>query len=95
MPLPEIPNSIIPVMKKTKQPKTTYKTSKFDELHFAVSRYGSSLHRELFDMMVDAGMTKKQIFLKFVKMIRQTSETNHKVLKHIGIRHWTFDMDTD
>lgn len=77
---------------KTK--KTKFKDKgKFEDLHFAVSQHGSEMHKTLFNMMVDTSMSKSQIVSSYLKLLRSTSETNHHILKSMGIRHYSFNQD--
>jgi len=80
---------------KNKLPKDTYSTKRFEDLHFAVCQHGTSMHKEFWDLMVDADFSKKQIFTRYMKMLRQTSQTNHLILKSVGVRHFTFKTDKD
>jgi hypothetical protein len=73
--------------------KDTYSVRRYVDLHFAVAHYGTSMHRELWDLMVDAGLNKKQIFSKYMKMLRQTSKANGDILQCVGVRHFSFQMD--
>jgi hypothetical protein len=66
--------------------KDTYSTSRYDNLHFAVSQYGSSYHREFFDLMVDAGMSKRQIFQSYMKYLRLHSHIATDILKEVNRR---------
>jgi hypothetical protein len=43
--------------------------------------------------MVDAGFNKKQIFNKYMKMLRQTSKAIGDILQCVGVRHFSFQMD--
>jgi len=74
-------------------PKDTYSPSRYDELHFAVAVYGTEMHRGLFDMLVDAGLSKRQIFTKYMKVLRETSAVNHDILRGVGVRNYSFKMD--
>ena len=76
-----------------KMPKDTYSVGAYEDLHFAVSQYGSGMHRQLWDLMVDAGLNRKQIFTKYMKMLRETSQVNHDILKSVGVRHFSFQAD--
>ena len=66
--------------------KDTYSTSRYDNLHFAVTQYGSSFHREFWDMMVDAGMSKRQIFQSYMKMLRLHNVISSDILKEVNRR---------
>lgn len=76
-----------------KMPKDTYSAKRFDDLHFAVCQYGSAMHKGLWDMLVDTGFDKKQIFTKYMKVLRETSHVNHDILNAVGVRHFSFQMD--
>jgi hypothetical protein len=76
-------------------PKDTYSSPRYDELHFAVAHYGTEMHRGLFDMLVDAGLSKRQIFTKYMKVLRETSAVNHDILRCVGVRNYSFKMDKD
>jgi len=39
----------------------------------------------LFDMLVDAGLSKRQIFTKYMKVLRETSAVNHDILRCVGV----------
>ena len=79
-------------MNKYDLPKDTYSSSRYDELHFAVAHYGTEMHRGLFDMLVDAGVSKRQIFTKYMKVLRETSAVNHDILRCVGAMNFeTFD----
>lgn len=75
-----------------KMPKDTYSARRYDDLAFAVAYYGTGYHRQLWDLMVDAGLNKKQIFTKYMKMLRETSKINHDILKNVGVDHFSFQM---
>jgi hypothetical protein len=72
-------------MKKYNITKDTYSARKYENLHFAVSQYGSSYHREFFDLMVDAGMSKRQIFQSYMKMLRLHNVISTDILKEVNI----------
>ena len=76
-----------------KLPKDTYSVRRYEDLHFAVAHYGTVMHRQLWDLMVDAGLNKKQIFTKYMKMLRNISHVNDDILKAVGVRHFSFQMD--
>ncbi len=76
-------------------PKDTYSSSRFEELQFAVAHYGTEMHRGLFDMLVDAGLSKRQIFTKYMKVLRETSAVNHDILRCVGVRNYSFKMDKE
>lgn len=76
-------------------PKDAYSSSRFEELQFAVAHYGTEMHRGLFDMLVDAGLSKRQIFTKYMKVLRETSAVNHDILRCVGVRNYTFKMDKE
>jgi hypothetical protein len=71
-------------MNDYKLPKDTYSSSRYDELHFAVAHYGTQMHRGLWDMLVDSGMTKRQIFSEYMKVIRTTTAVNNDILHCVG-----------
>jgi hypothetical protein len=78
---------------KTKTTKDKYTITKYEDLHFAVSQHGTAMHKNLWDLMVDAGLNKRQIFTKYMKMLRNTSQVNHAILKTVGVRHFSFEGD--
>lgn len=80
---------------KNKLPKDTYTVKKYEDLHFAVAQYGTGMHKQLWDLMVDAGFNRKQIFTKYMKMLRNTAQVNHTILKTVGVRHFSFEGDND
>lgn len=80
-------------MNKYDLPKDTYSAGRYDDLHFAVAHYGTQMHRGLWDMLVDSGMTKRQIFTKYMKVLRETSAVNHDILRGVGVRNFSFQMD--
>jgi len=71
---------IFPVMSKS-TPKDLYSVNKYNELHYAVTQFGTSMHREFWNMMVDAGFNKQQIFRKYMKMLRNVNTINTHILK--------------
>ena len=73
--------------------KDTYSTKRYENLYFAVVQHGTGMHRQLWDFMVDAGLNRKQIFNKYMKMLRETSQVNHDILKSVGVRHFSLQMD--
>lgn len=75
-----------------KLPKDTYSVRRYEDLHFAVAHYGTSYHRQLWDLCVDAGLNRKQIFTKYMKMLREVSKINHDILKSVGVDHFSFQM---
>ena len=64
-----------------KMPKDTYSVRRYEDLHFAVSHYGTGYHRQLWDLMVEAGFNRKQIFSKYMKVLRETSQVNNKIIR--------------
>lgn len=76
-----------------KLPKDTYSAKRFDDLHFAVCQYGTDMHKGLWDMLVDTGFNKKQIFNKYMKVLRETSMVNQSILNTVGVSHFSFQMD--
>lgn len=73
--------------------KDTYSVRRYEDLAFAVAHYGTAMHKQLWDLMVDAGLNKKQIFTKYMKVLRETSKVNHDILALVGVRHFSFKMD--
>jgi hypothetical protein len=73
--------------------KDTYSVRRYEDLAFAVAHYGSFLHKQMWDLMVEAGFNRKQIFTKYMKMLRQTSKSNGDILQCVGVRHFSFQMD--
>lgn len=73
--------------------KDIYSVSRYEDLCFAVARYGTSMHKQLWDLMVDAGLNKKQIFTKYMKILREISKSNGDILKCVGVRNFSFQMD--
>jgi hypothetical protein len=73
-------------MQDYKLPKDTYSAARYDELHFAVAHYGTEMHRGLFDMLVDAGLSKRQIFTKYMKVLRTTTAVNNDIMYCVGAR---------
>ena len=73
--------------------KDTYSVYRYESLAFAIAFYGTPMHKQLWDLMVDAGLNKKQIFNKYMKMLRQTSKANGDILQCVGVRHFSFQMD--
>lgn len=82
-------------MNDYKLPKDTYSSARYDELHFAVSHYGTAMHRNLWDLLVDTGASKRQIFTQYMKVLRTTTAVNHDILKSVGVRHFNFTTDKD
>ena len=80
-------------MQDYKLPKDTYSSARFDELHFAVAHYGTQMHRGLWDMLIDSGMSKRQIFTEYMKVLRTTSAVNNDILHCVGVRHFSFQSD--
>lgn len=76
-----------------KLPKDTYSVRRYEDLAFAVAHYGTEYHRQLWDLFVDAGFNKKQIFTKYMRILRDISLVNDKILKNVGVRHFLFQMD--
>ncbi len=73
-------------MQDYKLPKDTYTTARYDELHFAVAHYGTAMHRNLWDLLVDTGASKRQIFNQYMKVIRTTTAVNQDILHCVGAR---------
>ena len=73
-------------MRNYKIAKDIYSVKAYEALHFAVAQYGTSMHRELWDLMVDAGLNRKQIFTKYMKMIRTNMEVNRDILIHVVVK---------
>ena len=80
-------------MSNNKTPKDTYSASRYNNLHAAICQHGSAMHRELWNIFVKAGFSKKQIFTKYMKMLRNVSSVNHDILKSVGVRHFSFEAD--
>jgi|LakMenE01Jun11ns_1017448.scaffolds.fasta_scaffold8496066_1 hypothetical protein len=79
-------------MQDYKLPKDTYSSARYDELHFAVAHYGTAMHRNLWDLLVDAGLTKRQIFSQYMKVLRVTTAVNKDILHCVGAMSFeTFD----
>jgi hypothetical protein len=76
-----------------KLPKDTYSVRRYEDLAFAVAHYGTSYHRQFWDLCVDAGFNKKQIFTKYMKILRDLSRVNHDIMNAVGVRHFSFQMD--
>lgn len=76
-----------------KLPKDTYSVRRYEDLAFAVAHYGTSYHRQFWDLCVDAGFNKKQIFTKYMKILRDLSCVNHDILNAVGVRHFSFQAD--
>jgi hypothetical protein len=64
--------------------KDTYSVRRYEDLAFAVAHYGTSMHKQLWDFMVDAGLNRKQIFSKYMKVLRETSKVNHDILASVA-----------
>jgi hypothetical protein len=75
-------------MNDYKLPKDTYSAARYDELHFAVAHYGTAMHRNLWDMLVDAGLTKRQIFSHYMKVLRVTTAVNKDILYCVGTENF-------
>ena len=73
--------------------KEKYSVKSYEDLHFAVCQHGSSMHKEFWDMMVDAGFSKKQMFTKYMKMLRNVSQMNNNILNAVGVDHFSFQAD--
>lgn len=73
--------------------KDVYSVRRYEDLHFAVAHYGTEYHRQLWDLFVEAGFNRKQIFTKYMKMLREVSHVNHDILNAVGVRHFSFQMD--
>ena len=76
-----------------KMPKDTYSVRRYEDLAFAVAHYGTEYHRQLWDLFVDAGFNKKQIFTKYMRILRDISRVNHDILKSVGVNHFSFQTD--
>jgi hypothetical protein len=77
-------------MQDYKLPKDTYTATRYNELHFAVAHYGTEMHKGLFNMLVDAGLSRRQIFTKYMKVLRETSAVNDTILCSVGVRNYAF-----
>jgi hypothetical protein len=73
--------------------KDTYSVRRYEDLAFGVAHYGTPMHKQFWDLMVDAGLNRKQIFSKYMKMLREISQSNGDILKCVGVRHFSFQMD--
>ena len=71
-------------MQDYKLPKDTYSSARYDELHFAVAHFGTQIHRGLWDMLVDSGLSKRQIFTQYMKVLRTTTAANKDILYCVG-----------
>ena len=76
-----------------KMPKDTYSVRRYEDLAYAVAHYGTPMHKQFWDLMVDAGFNKKQIFSKYMKVLREISKSNGDILQFVGVRHFSFQMD--
>ena len=74
-------------------PKDTYSVRRYEDLAFAVAHYGTEYHRQLWDLFVEAGFNRKQIFTKYMRILRDITHVNHHILKAVGVRHFSFQMD--
>jgi hypothetical protein len=77
-------------MQDYKLPKDTYSSARYDELRFAVAHYGTQMHRGLWDMLVDSGMSKRQIFTEYMKVLRTTTAVNRDILECVGVPTFCF-----
>lgn len=68
-------------MKKTTTMK--YSIKSYDELAFAVAHYGTSYHRQLWDFCIDAGLSKRFIFTKYMKIMQGIHQSTGNILKSI------------
>jgi hypothetical protein len=66
---------------KTQKPKNIKFTApKYDELFAAVTQHGGELHKGFWDMMIEAGFTKKQITHRYTQMLLGINSVNSKIL---------------
>ena len=76
--------------------KDVYSVRRYEDLAFAVAHYGTAMHKQLWDLMVEAGLNKKQIFTKYMKVLRETSKVNHDILNAVALGYHSilsFQMD--
>lgn len=79
-------------MQDYKLPKDTYSAARYNDLHFAVAHYGTAMHKNLWDLMVETGATKRQIFTQYMKVLRTTTAVNKDILYCVGAGNFeTFD----
>jgi hypothetical protein len=76
--------------------KDVYSVRRYEDLAFAVAHYGTPMHKQLWDLMVDAGFNKKQIFSKYMKVLREISKSNGDILQCVGASNFeTFDKKSN
>jgi hypothetical protein len=67
---------------KTKKPKNIKFTApKYDELFCAVGQHGGELHKGFWDMMTEAGFTKRQMSHRFTQLLVGMNSVNDQILK--------------
>ena len=64
---------------KTNNPKFT--APKYDDLFVAVTQHGGPMHKEFWDMMTEAGFTKKQMAYRYTQMLLGINCVNQNILK--------------
>lgn len=66
---------------KTQKPKNIkFAAPKYDELFLAVTQHGGELHKGFWDMMIEAGFTKKQMSYRYAQMLLGINSVNNKIL---------------
>jgi hypothetical protein len=71
----------------TKKPKTTKFTApKYDDLFGAVTQHGGEFHRGFWDMMIEAGFTKKQMAYRYTQLLLGLNQTNTRILKEANFK---------
>lgn len=67
---------------KTKKPKNLkFNAPKYNDLFAAVSQHGGELHKGFWDMMIEAGFSKKQMAYRFTELLLGMNSVNKKILK--------------
>jgi len=67
-------------MKNKKSKNIKFTAPKYDDLHAAVTQHGGELHKGFWDMMVEAGFTKKQMTYRFTQLLLGINSVNEKIL---------------
>jgi len=66
-----------------KKPKSKYSEAKFQSLFFAVTQGENEDYRRMYNLMVDFGLSKRQIFKRFTEYLEAYINEAETILKKI------------
>jgi hypothetical protein len=73
-------------MKKPKAKALKFTAPKYDDLFGAVTQHGGEFHKGFWDMMIEAGFTKKQMAYRYTQLLLGINATNNQILKEANFK---------